>query len=252
MSQGKPDRWGLVWDLVSDAEYQRAIVGLRTGLQLCLSAYRNTIPDEDLAAAAIGDFVNWACALDDRLDSTDATYAARRDADDDGRVLPALHFVRDRLRHRMAVTSSLVFLVQWSEVNPKPAITRTRIYWRPLEGLTEPINGHEPASGYIALGAVSRYVTLRAVYEDQLEGREPPLAMAAALRFLGREVEARGIEVPDATPWPLEQAKDEHQGAGGAPDTSGPKKIHDHQALHGVGSQAVKTRKSLLAAAGRT
>jgi hypothetical protein len=27
-------------------------------------------------------------------------------------------------------------------VNPKPAITRTRIYWRQLEGTTEPINGH--------------------------------------------------------------------------------------------------------------
>jgi hypothetical protein len=151
--------------------------------------------------------VNWACALDERLDNTNATYAARRDADDDGRVLPALRFVRDRLRHRMAVTSSLVFLVQWSDMNPKPAITRTRIYWRPLDGLTEPIDGHEP---------ISRYVTLRAVFEDQLEGREPPLAMAAALRCLGQEVEARGIEVPDTMPWPLEQANDEHQGMGGA------------------------------------
>ena len=244
MSQGKPDQWGLVWDLVSDAEYQRAIVGLRAGLQLCLSAYRDTVPDEDLAAAAIGDFVYWACALDERLDSTDATYAARRDADDDGRVLPALHFVRDRLRHRMAVTSSLVFLVQWSEVNPKPAITRTRIYWRPLEGLTEPTNGHDPVNGYVPLGAVSRYVMLRAVYEDQLEGREPPLTMAAALRFLGQEVEARGIEVPDAMPWPLEEADDEHQRAERAPDTSAPKKINDHQALHGGGRQAVKTEKA--------
>jgi hypothetical protein len=199
VSQGKLDQWELFWDLLSDAEYQRAVVGLRAGLQLCLSAYRDTIPDEDLAAAAIGDFVSWACALDERLDNTDATYAARRDADDDGRVLPALRFVRDRQRHRMAVTSSLVFLVQWSDVNPKPAITRTRIYWRPLEGLTEPANGHE---------GISRYVALRAAYEDLLEGREPPLAMATALRFLSQEVDARGIEVPDAMPWPLEQANE--------------------------------------------
>jgi hypothetical protein len=200
VSQGKLDQWEVVWDLVSDAEYQCAVVGLRAGLQLCLSAYRDTTPDEDLVAAAIGDFVSWGCLLDERLDNTDPTYAARRDADDDGRVLPALRFVRDRLRHRMAVTSSLVFMVQWSDVNPKPAITRTRIYWRPLEGLPEPINGHE---------AISRYVTLRAVYEDQLEGREPPLALGAALRFLSQEVDARGIEVPDAMPWPLEQANDE-------------------------------------------
>jgi hypothetical protein len=32
--------------------------------------------------------------------------------------------------------------------------------------------------------------------------------MAAALRFLSQEVDARGIEVPDAVPWPLEQAND--------------------------------------------
>jgi hypothetical protein len=146
VSQGKLDQWELFWDLLPDAEYQRAVSGLRAGLQLCLSAYRNSIPNQDLAAAAIADFVNWACALDERLDNTDATYAARRDADDDGRVLPALRFVRDRQRHQLAVTSSLVFLVQWSDVNPKPAITRTRIYWRPLGSPTEPINGHEAIS----------------------------------------------------------------------------------------------------------
>jgi hypothetical protein len=199
VSQSKLDQWEINWDLLSDAEYQRAVIGLRAALQLCLSAYRDTIPNQELAAAAIGDFVNWACALDERLGHTDPTYAARRDADDDGRVLPALWFVRERQRHQLAVTSSLVFLVQWSNVNPKPAITRTRIYWRPLDGPAEPINGH---------AAISRYVTLRAAYEDQLEGREPPLAMAAALRFLSQEVDARGIEVPEATPWPLEQANE--------------------------------------------
>ena len=192
VSQGKLDQWELFWDLLSDAEYQRAVIGLRASLQLCLSAYRDTIPNQDLAAAAIGDFVNWACALDQRLDNTDATYATRRDSDDDGRVLPALRFVRDRQRHQLAITSSLVFLVQWSNVNPKPAITRTRIYWRPLEGPAEPINGH---------AAISRYVTLRAAYEDQMEGREPPLAMGAALRFLSQEVDALGIEVSNDWAW---------------------------------------------------
>jgi len=199
VSQATLDQWELFWDLLPDAEYQRAVIGLRAGLQRCLSAYRDTIPNQELAAAAIADFVNWACALDERLDNTDATYAARRDADDDGRVLPALRFVRDRQRHQLAVTSSLVFLIQWPEKNPKPAVTRTRIYWRPVDGLTEPNNGHD---------AIIRYVTLRAAYEDQLEGREPPLAMAAAIRFLSQEVDARGIEVPHAVPWPREQGND--------------------------------------------
>jgi hypothetical protein len=56
---------------------------------------------------------------------------------------------------------------------------------------------------------MSSYVTVRAVFEDQLEGRELPWAMAAALRFLSHEVETRGIEVPDAAPGLLEQANDE-------------------------------------------
>lgn len=199
VSQSKFDQWEIYWDLLSDAEYQRAVIGLRAALQLCLTAYRDSIPNQELAAAAIGDFVNWTCALDERLDHSDRTYGARRDADDDGRVLPALRFVRDRQTQQMATTSSLVFWVQWSDVNPKPTVTRTRIYWRPLEGVAEPTNGHE---------TIHRYVTLRAAYEEQLEGREPPLAMAAALRFLSQEVDARGIEVPDATPWPIEQGND--------------------------------------------
>ena len=199
MSQSKLDQWEIYWDLLSDAEYQRAVIGLRAALQLCLTAYRESVPNQELASAAIGDVVNWACAPDERLDQSDRTYAARRAADDDGRVLPALRFVRDRQRHQLAVTSTLVFMVQLSDLNPKPAITRTRIYWRPLEGMTEPVNGHE---------TIHRYVTLRAAYEEQLEGREPPLAMAAALRFLSQEVDARGIEIPDATPWPIEQGHD--------------------------------------------
>jgi hypothetical protein len=92
-------------------------------LQLCLSAYRDLIPNQELAAAAIGDFVNWACALDERLENNDETYAARRNADDDGRVLPALRFVLNARINQMAITSSLVFLIQRSDMNPKPAIT---------------------------------------------------------------------------------------------------------------------------------
>jgi hypothetical protein len=34
--------------------------------------------------------------------------------------------------------------------------------------------------------------------------------MAAALRFFSQEVDARGIEVRDALPWPLEHANDQH------------------------------------------
>ena len=58
MSQAKLDQWELFWDLLSDAEYQRAVIGLRASLQLCLSAYRDKIPDQDLAAAAIGDHLH--------------------------------------------------------------------------------------------------------------------------------------------------------------------------------------------------
>jgi hypothetical protein len=106
VTQGNLDQRELYWDLLPDAEYQRAVGGLRAALQLCLSAYRDLIPNQELAAAAIGDFVNWACALDERLENNDETYAARRDADDDGRVLPALRFVLNAHINQMAITSS--------------------------------------------------------------------------------------------------------------------------------------------------
>ena len=63
VTQGNLDQRELYWDLLPDAEYHRAVSGLRAALQLCLSAYRDLIPNQELAAAAIGDFVNWACAL---------------------------------------------------------------------------------------------------------------------------------------------------------------------------------------------
>lgn len=197
VTQGNLDQRELYWDLLPDAEYHRAVSGLRAALQLCLSAYRDLIPNQELAAAAIGDFVNWACALDERLENNDGTYAARRDADDDGRVLPALRFVLNGHINQMAITSSLVFLIERSDVNPKPAITRTRIYWRPLDAITGPADGHETRRSYL---------TLRACYEDQMEGREPPLAMGAALRFLSQEVDALGIEVSNH--WAWEKAND--------------------------------------------
>jgi hypothetical protein len=115
--------------------------------------------------------------------------------------LPARQYRRFVLNahiNQMAITSSLVFLIQWPDVNLKPAITRTRIYWRPLDAITGPTNGH---------GTRHSYLTLRAAYENQMEGREPPLAMGAALRFLTQEVDALGIEV--SNPWAWAQANDQ-------------------------------------------
>jgi hypothetical protein len=60
--------------------------------------------------------------------------------------------------------------------------------WRPLDGITEPIDGREHTP---------RYLALRAAYKKHLEGRKPVFALRSALDFLNREVAARGIKVYD-------------------------------------------------------
>lgn len=46
-----------------------------------------------------GTAVFWACALDELLDDELSSYRTHRDSDEDGRVLPALRFVRNGIAH---------------------------------------------------------------------------------------------------------------------------------------------------------
>jgi hypothetical protein len=176
------DRWEII----------TAVIGLRGAFRRCISAYHDMIPHQELAGVAVVEFVVWACALDERLRKTDPSYAARRDADDYGRVLPALRFARDRHLHQVTITTSLVFTVGWSKADSTPDLIGGQIYWRKLDDITEPTDGRERKPDYLAR---------RTAYKEHLEGREPRLAMGHALDFLNREVAARGIEVQEPPDW---------------------------------------------------
>ena len=79
-----------------------------------MDAYSDLIPNQEIAAVQSLTPVFWACALDERLCTTDPAYVARRDADERGQVLLALRFVRDRHTHQVAITTSLELTFEWS------------------------------------------------------------------------------------------------------------------------------------------
>jgi hypothetical protein len=150
------------------------------------------IPNQEIAGVSVAEFAFWACALDERLRTTDPAYAARRDADECGQVLLALRFVRDRHTHQVAVTTSLELMFERSTDPNVPDLLRVRNRWRPLDGITKPTDNRVTRDDYIAR---------QAAYKEHLEGRKPALAMRDALDFLNREVAARGIEIEVHEPW---------------------------------------------------
>jgi hypothetical protein len=154
-----------------------------------MAAYdRGLIPYWQIAAVSVAEFVFWACALDERLKKVDSKYAARRDADEHGQVLPGLRFARDRHLHQVAVTTSLMFVFERSDPNgPADGFIVSNV-WRPLDAIPGPTGSHKRNRDLPAQ---------RATYEKHLEGRWPALAIGDALDFLNREVAAQGIEVLD-------------------------------------------------------
>ena len=163
-------------------EITTAVIGLRGAHRRAMDAYRNgLIPYDRIAGVSVAEFVFWACALDERLEA-DPAYAARRDGDEQGQILRALRFTRDRHTHQIAITTSLELSFD------SPDLFRVMNRWRPLDLITEPTGRRVTRDDYKAR---------RTAYEKHLEGRKPALAMGDALEFLTREVAARGIEVHD-------------------------------------------------------
>lgn len=166
-----------------------AALGLRSSFERCIEGYRNQlVPRQEVVGISTVEFVNWACALDELLESTDDTYAERRDQHEHGRLIAALRFVRDRHMHQVVVSSNLAFTLMGSyDGSVPPTITQAKIYWRPVEEIREPTNGRQNTPVYQAR---------RKAYVDHLERREPPLALGHVNNFLFDEVTAHGIEVP--------------------------------------------------------
>jgi hypothetical protein len=180
-------------DSLDQWEITTAAIGLRGAYRRCMDAYRDLIPNQEIAAVSIAEFVFWACAMAERLCTTDPAYAARRNADERGQVLPALRFVRDRHTHQVAITTSLEFILERSsDPNVSPDFLRVKNRWWPLDGITEPTDRYATRPGYRKR---------RAAYKEHLEGRKPALAMRDALDFLNREVAARGIQIEVHESW---------------------------------------------------
>jgi hypothetical protein len=167
-----------------------AVAGLRGAYDRYVHAHREPVPMHEEAALAVAEFVNNACALDEMLGGLKATpYAARRDAGKDGRVLPALRFVRDRAMHQVALAAGMQFIIRFSDhESTPPALTGASMYWRPLTEIRQPTDGRE---------TTPEYKKRQAAYQDQLVGRDPVVALSAALRFLTEEVRTQGVDIPD-------------------------------------------------------
>ena len=135
------DRW----------EIATAVIGLRGAYKRCLDAYRDLIRNQAIARISVAEFVFWACVLDERLRTTDPAYAARRDRDEHGQVLPALRFTRDRHTHQVAITTSLEFMFERSsDPDVSPDLLKVLTRWRPLDGITEPTGSRAARDDYLA------------------------------------------------------------------------------------------------------
>jgi hypothetical protein len=174
------DRW----------EITTAVIGLRGAYERSMDAYdRGLIPNWQIAAVAVAEFVFWACALDERLKNADPGYKTRRDRDEQGQVLLALRFTRDRHTHQMAITTTLeIAFERFSDVDGRADLMKIGNRWRRLDALPKATGGHQNRRDYPGQEAACK---------KHLEGRWPGLAMRDARDFLNREVAARGIEVPN-------------------------------------------------------
>jgi hypothetical protein len=169
-----------------------AALGLRASFQRCIEGYREPVPRLYVVGISAVEFVNWACALDELLWSTDTTYKNRRDRNEYGRLIPALQFVRDRHMHQVVVSSNLVFTIGFSsDDSVPPALSAAKIYWRPVEEIREPTDGLQNRRQNTPV-----YQARRAAYVQHLERREPPWALGHVNNFLFDEVTALGIKVP--------------------------------------------------------
>jgi hypothetical protein len=175
------EAWGLAQSLTS----------MHGAYSQYLRAHRRAPPEFNEATAAVTSFLNAACVLDEAFGGTrDTPYLVARDADPDGRVVRALRFARDRVQHDANVVIGLVFtmvITEYPEGGPPPShgLTGADLYWQPAALMTEPPEKKRDR----------HYERRRAEYVTLLEGRDPHSSLAAARRFLAREVAARDVQV---------------------------------------------------------
>ena len=132
----------------------------------------NSTTDLTAGSAAVGTAAFWACALDEQLRETDPGYDARRNASQDGAVLPGVRLLRNAVTHGAVIAvrkaPGLVFPIRFP-------VEFTHLAYRPLEDVLASWKG-------------KRHVTAEsprqdAVYRSSLEGLQLIAPLVHAYRW---------------------------------------------------------------------
>lgn len=164
------------------SEDPRAWAYALQGLDLALQRHDEVRRQRDPARAysSAVEAVWWVCACDEQLsgDNRRSPYAVKRDADDDGRVVEGLRWVRDRHTHQLPVTSGLV-LRDFRGEGPRYVSSAM-----PVWSTTESVRTDE--------GHDARKPHLRKAYADHVADRDTLAVLRQAQRWLQRSTWSQG------------------------------------------------------------
>jgi len=123
---------------------------------------------------ALGSGLFWACSLDEHLRRVSPGHEAMRDADDDGRLLPALRLARNAVMHGAVVAAVPTEGIAWPLRFP---LTWQHLAYRPLSEINESWVGTRH------MGDAERQ---DALYVSHLEGARVVESIESALRWFER------------------------------------------------------------------
>lgn len=169
------------------AAVRLAVLGMRDAYGRNFASVQTSRHDLDAAGISAVDFMNWACALDERLGKTSdqKAYEARRKADDDGCVLPGLRHVRDRHMHQVVLSAHVDKRPWFGRFPPRLS---AGIIWRSVDEI-----GDAPRSQQMK--DQEGYDERRLAYERHIQGMKTWVTLRRALLWLTGEVEGRGVNL---------------------------------------------------------
>ena len=161
-----------------------AMRGLLTAVERHLQVRQRHPMDVELTNISAVEAVNWICALDERLEVTDPSgqYRPQRDADERGRVVLGVRYVRDRHMHQVVVSAKHDGVDFFASFPPQLS---AGVVWRPAVDMP---GSDKPNS--------AENVRRRLAYERYLQHQATWHALNASGLWLTDAVRARGITVP--------------------------------------------------------
>ena len=169
-----------------------AVLGMRTAYEWNHAIGRTVDFDEDSAGISAVNFVNWACALEERLRKTcdETAFVVGRNAHEYGRLIPGLRHVRDRHMHQVVLSVRPAFTLYGG---PSRSALLAEMIWRPADEIKD------ASKRWITKHP--EYVAQRESYRNCLQGQPTNITLGQALHWLTGAVEARGLELPEWR-WP--------------------------------------------------